>query len=36
MEIVDITKDKMLRTFILCFYLLIVSLMFVVAGCEKK
>lgn len=36
MEIVDITKDQMLGTFILCFYLLIISLMFVVAGCEKN
>ena len=36
MEIVDITKDQMLRTFILCFYVLIIALMFVVAECEKN
>lgn len=35
MEIVSVTKDQMLGTFILCFYIIIVALMFVVAKFEK-
>lgn len=36
MEIVSVTKDQMLGTFILCFYIIIVALMFVIAKCEKN